>query len=165
MQGDGHRLKIWLRRLFFSAAVSVGAAGAHCCASALSVNPPLTAPPPVIDGRLDEACWAQAAVITNFHLLDGAALALPHPLTILSAFVAAPITTLHPALAAGWVAGLVEAWIRPPAVADFESLPAAMESFRAFIRNPVVRILLVVVTTNLGASLGTFVAIPWIVSR
>ena len=95
----------------------------------------------------------------------GAALALPHPLTILSAFVAAPITTLHPALAAGWVAGLVEAWIRPPAVADFESLPAAMESFRAFIRNPVVRILLVVVTTNLGASLGTFVAIPWIVSR
>lgn len=79
MQGDGHRLKIWLRRLFFSAAVSVGAAGAHCCASALSVNPPLTAPPPVIDGRLDDACWAQAAVITNFHLLDGAALALPHP--------------------------------------------------------------------------------------
>ena len=95
----------------------------------------------------------------------GAALALPHPLTVLAAFIAAPITTLHPALAAGWVAGLVEAWIRPPAVADFESLPAAMESFRAFIRNPVVRILLVVVTTNLGASLGTFVAIPWIVSR
>lgn len=95
----------------------------------------------------------------------GAALALPHPLTILSAFVAAPFTTLHPALAAGWVAGLVEAWIRPPSVGDFESLPAAMESFRAFIRNPVVRILLVVVTTNVGASLGTFVAIPWIAAR
>ena len=95
----------------------------------------------------------------------GAAVALPHPLTILSAFIAAPITTLHPALAAGWVAGLVEAWIRPPAVADFESLPQAMESLRTFVRNPVVRILLVVVTTNLGASIGTFVAIPWIASR
>jgi len=95
----------------------------------------------------------------------GAALALPHPLTVLSAFVAAPITTLHPAIAAGWVAGLVEAWVRPPSVGDFEALPEAMESFRRFIRNPVVRILLVVVTTNIGGSIGTFVAIPCIASR
>ena len=95
----------------------------------------------------------------------GAAVALPHPLTVLSAFLAAPITTLHPAIAAGWVAGLVEAWIRPPSVGDFETLPAALESFRGFIRNPVVRILLVVVTTNIGSSIGTFVAIPWIASR
>ncbi len=95
----------------------------------------------------------------------GAALALPHPLTVLSAFVAAPITTLHPAIAAGWVSGLVEAWVRPPSVGDFEALPEAMESFRRFIRNPVVRILLVVVTTNIGGSIGTFVAIPWIASR
>ena len=95
----------------------------------------------------------------------GAVAALPHPLTVLSAFLAAPLTTLHPALAAGWVAGLVEAWLRPPAVGDFEALPEAMESLRKFMRNPVVRILLVVVTTNIGASLGTFVAIPWIASR
>ena len=95
----------------------------------------------------------------------GALLAWPHPLTVLSAFLAAPLTTLHPALAAGWVAGLVEAWIRPPAVGDFEALPEAMESMRKFFRNPVVRILLVVVTTNVGASIGTFVAIPWIAAR
>ena len=48
---------------------------------------------------------------------------------------------------------------------DFETLPAALESFRGFIRNPVVRILLLVVTTNIGSSIGTFVAIPWIASR
>ena len=95
----------------------------------------------------------------------GAALAWAHPLTILAAFVAAPITSLNPTIAAGWVAGLVEAWLRPPAVGDFEALPAAMENFRDFIRNPVVRILLVVVFTNLGSSLGTFVAIPWIAAR
>ena len=95
----------------------------------------------------------------------GALLAWPHPLTVLSAFLAAPLTTLHPALAAGWVAGLVEAWIRPPSVGDFEVLPEAMESLRKFVRNPVVRILLVVVTTNVGASIGTFVAIPWIAAR
>jgi len=103
--------------------------------------------------------------VTGALAARGAAAALPHPLTILSAFLAAPLTTLHPALAAGWVAGLVEAWLRPPAVADFEALPEAMESMRRFLRNPVVRILLVVVTTNVGASLGTFVAIPWIASR
>lgn len=95
----------------------------------------------------------------------GAAVALPHPLTILAAFLAAPFTTLHPALAAGWVSGLVEAWLRPPAVADFEALPEAMENLKTFLRNPVMRILLVVATTNIGGSLGTFVAIPWIASR
>ena len=105
------------------------------------------------------------AGVTGSMAALGAAAAWPHPLTVLSAFLAAPLTTLHPALAAGWVAGLVEAWLRPPAVGDFEALPEAMESLRKFMRNPVVRILLVVVTTNIGASLGTFVAIPWIASR
>ena len=95
----------------------------------------------------------------------GALAALAHPLTILSAFLAAPITTLHPAIAAGWVSGLVQAWIRPPSVGDFETLPEALETFRNFIRNPVIRILLVVVLTNVGSSIGTFVAIPWIASR
>ncbi len=95
----------------------------------------------------------------------GAALALAHPLTVLSAFVAAPLTSLNPTIAAGWVAGLVQAWIRPPSVGDFESLPEALETFRGFIRNPVVRILLVVVLTNVGSSIGTFAAIPWIAPR
>lgn len=108
------------------------------------------------------AIWAG---VTGTLSALGAVAARPHPLTVVAAFVAAPFTTLHPALAAGWVAGLVEAWLRPPAVADFEALPAAMASLRAFVRNPVVRILLVVLTTNVGASLGTFVAIPWIAAR
>jgi pheromone shutdown-related protein TraB len=95
----------------------------------------------------------------------GAALALAHPLTVLAAFIAAPITSLNPTIAAGWVAGLVQAWIRPPAVSDFEALPAALESLRGFLRNPVIRILLVVVLANLGSSIGTFVAIPWIAAR
>ena len=95
----------------------------------------------------------------------GAILALAHPLTILSAFLAAPLTSLNPMVAAGWVAGLVQAWIRPPTVADFEALPSSLESFRGFITNPLIRILLVVVLTNLGSSIGTFTAIPWIAAR
>ena len=90
----------------------------------------------------------------------GAAVALGHPLTILSAAAAAPFTTLHPLIAAGWVSGLVEAAIAKPKVKDFESLLDDISSIKGFWRNKITRILLVVVFTNLGASLGTFVAIP-----
>ena len=95
----------------------------------------------------------------------GAILSLAHPLTILTAFLAAPLTSLNPMVAAGWVAGLVQAWIRPPTVADFEPLPSSLETFRGFMSNPLIRILLVVVLTNLGSSIGTFTAIPWIAAR
>jgi pheromone shutdown-related protein TraB len=93
----------------------------------------------------------------------GAAAAFGHPLTILSAAAAAPFTTLHPLIAAGWVSGLVEAAIAKPKVKDFESLLDDIASFKGFWRNKITRILLVVVFTNLGASLGTFVAIPLMV--
>jgi pheromone shutdown-related protein TraB len=88
----------------------------------------------------------------------GALAASGHPLTIVSAFVAAPLTTLHPLLAAGWFAGLVQAWIKSPTVEDLETLSESITSLRGFWRHPVTRILLVVALTNLGASLGTFVA-------
>jgi len=90
----------------------------------------------------------------------GAAVALAHPLTILSAIIAAPLTSLNPMVAAGWVSGLVEAFIAKPKVKDFEALPEDIVSLKGFWRNKITRILLVVVLTNLGSSLGTFVAIP-----
>lgn len=90
----------------------------------------------------------------------GAVIAMAHPLTILSSVLAAPLTSLNPMIAAGWVSGLVEAFSRKPKVRDFERLPEDILSIRGFWRNKVTRILLVVVFTNLGSSLGTFVAIP-----
>ena len=90
----------------------------------------------------------------------GTAAALGHPLSILSAFLAAPLTTLHPLLAAGWVAGLVEALVRRPRVRDFESLPTDMVTLRGFWRNGITRILLVVVLANLGATVGVLIGIP-----
>ena len=95
----------------------------------------------------------------------GALLAFGHPLTILAAAVAAPITSLNPTIAAGWVAGLVEAALRPPVVADFERLPDDMEHTFRFLRNPVMRILMVVILANIGSVIGTAVAIPWIAGR
>jgi len=90
----------------------------------------------------------------------GAMLAMAHPLTILSSMVAAPLTSLNPMIAAGWVSGLVEALSRRPKVRDLESLPDDILSIKGFWRNKVTRILLVVVFTNLGSGVGTFVAIP-----
>jgi pheromone shutdown-related protein TraB len=90
----------------------------------------------------------------------GAAIALAHPLTILSSFLAAPLTSLNPMIAAGWVSGLVEAFSRKPKVRDFENLPEDILTVKGFWKNNITRILLVVVFTNIGSSIGTFVAIP-----
>jgi pheromone shutdown-related protein TraB len=90
----------------------------------------------------------------------GAAVALGRPLTVLSAVVASPLTSINPMIAAGWVAGLVEAFLGKPKVKDFESLPDDIISARGFWKNKITRILLVVVFTNVGSSVGTFVAIP-----
>jgi len=93
----------------------------------------------------------------------GAIIALAHPVTIVSSMLAAPLTSLNPMIAAGWVSGLVEAFSRKPKVKDLEKLPEDILSIRGFWRNKVTRILLVVVFTNIGSSIGTFVAFPVIV--
>jgi pheromone shutdown-related protein TraB len=95
----------------------------------------------------------------------GTAAALGHPLAILSAFVASPFTSLNPMIAAGWVAGLVQAWARRPVVADLEALPQSIMTLRGFWTNPVCRILLVVVLANLGSSLGTLISSGWIFAK
>ncbi|CAB5141022.1 Pheromone shutdown protein [Olavius algarvensis associated proteobacterium Delta 3] len=90
----------------------------------------------------------------------GAVIALGHPLTIISSVLAAPLTSLNPMIAAGWVSGLVEAVSRKPKVKDFESLSEDISSVKGFWKNKVTRILLVVVFTNLGSIVGTAVALP-----
>lgn len=88
----------------------------------------------------------------------GVLLALGHPLSILTAFIMAPITSLNPLLAAGWFAGIVEAMIRKPKVKDFENLGEDTSSLKGFWKNRVTRILLVVVFANLFSSIGTIIS-------
>ncbi|MDT8447008.1 MAG: TraB/GumN family protein [bacterium] len=94
----------------------------------------------------------------------GALIAGGHPLTVLTAFVAAPITSLNPTIAAGWVSGLTEAWLRKPTVQDFENLGQDITSLAGFRRNEITRILLVVILSNVGSALGTFLGIPLLAS-
>ena len=93
----------------------------------------------------------------------GALLARAHPFAIITAFAAAPVTSLHPALAAGWFAGLVEAKLKPPKVKDFESLNK-LDSYSDFSRNRATHILLVTAYANIGSTLGTVIALPYILS-
>ncbi|MEW6622932.1 MAG: TraB/GumN family protein [Bacillota bacterium] len=87
----------------------------------------------------------------------GTLLAFGHPLSILTAFVVAPISSLSPLLAAGWFAGLTEALVRKPSVQDFENLSEDIHSIKGFWKNKVTHILLVVVFANLGSTIGTMV--------
>lgn len=96
----------------------------------------------------------------------GATIALAHPLSILTAFVAAPLTTLSPALAAGWFAGLMEARVRKPRIEDMQNIPMDILSFKGwFIRNRFLKVLLVVMLANLGSAVGTIGAAVDMISR
>ena len=91
----------------------------------------------------------------------GTLLARGHILSIITAFFAAPITSLSPAIAAGWVAGYVEYKVRKPVVKDFKDL-GKLETLRDFWKNKVIRLLFVVAFANLGSMIGTFVALWYI---
>ena len=93
----------------------------------------------------------------------GTAIARGHPFSIATAFVAAPITSLNPAIAAGWVAGYVEAKLRTPVIRDFKGL-SQIDSLRDFWNNRVIRLLMVVALANVGSMIGTLVAFPYITS-
>lgn len=73
--------------------------------------------------------------------------------------VVAPLTIIHPLLAAGWFSGLVEAKFRKVRKRDIDSL-AHLESYKDLWHNNIFRILLVVVGTNLGVSIATLVILP-----
>lgn len=94
------------------------------------------------------------ALVTGIAGALGAVIALAHPLTILASFVAAPIAALHPLIATGWVAALVEAWVRKPRVSDFETLADEIGTLRGLYSNRVSRVLLVMVLTNLAVMIS-----------
>jgi len=102
-------------------------------------------------------------IITGGLSAIGSIIARAHPFSIIAAFLSAPIATLHPLIATGWVAGYVELKMRKPLVKDFKEL-SKIESLRDFWRNRVIRLLMVVALTNLGAMIGTIFAFPYIIN-
>ena len=111
-------------------------------------------------GRTSIHMMLSWSVITAICATIGAMMLLAHPFTILASALSAPIATLHPLIATGWVAGLTEATFRKPQVRDFLDLKDDITTVKGFFRNRITRILILVVVVNLTTSIGTFVAIP-----
>ena len=85
-------------------------------------------------------------------------------ISVLTAAIASPITSLNPLLGAGMVVGLVEAWLRKPTVEDAENINIDVQSFRGLYRNPFTRVLLVAVAATMGSALGAWIGGAWIVA-
>jgi pheromone shutdown-related protein TraB len=94
----------------------------------------------------------------------GVVLARGHPLSALTALLVAWMTTLNPFVAAGWFAGMVEAWKLKPTVADLKRLAQA-SSFDQMMENRLFKVILVAALANLGAMAGTFLGIYLIWQR
>lgn len=86
----------------------------------------------------------------------GCAIAGGHPLSILGAFIASPVTPLHPALASGTISALIEAWVRKPTHADFMAIRDDVQQWRGWWRNRVIRVLLNFFLTSLGTAIGVW---------
>lgn len=96
----------------------------------------------------------------------GAAVAGGHPLSILTAGVMGPLKPLRPpGLSSGVFSGMVEAWLRKPRVADFQSLRKDLLHVSGWWRNRVARTLLVFLLSNLGTIAGEYLAGIRIFSR
>ncbi len=97
-------------------------------------------------------------VVTGGLSALGVILARGHPLSALTALMVAWMTTLNPFVAAGWFAGMVEAWKLKPTVKDLKGLAQA-NSFEQMMENRLFKVILVAALANLGAMAGTFLGI------
>jgi len=86
------------------------------------------------------------------------------PLTVLVGLVASPITSLNPTIGAGMVAGLVEAWLRRPTVADCERINDDVSSLRGVYKNRFTRVLLVTMLVTIGSAVGAWIGATWVVT-
>ena len=109
---------------------------------------------------LEAAIWW--VVINGTLSALGCALALGHPLTILSGFIAAPITSLNPTIGAGIVTGLVQLYLVRPRIIDLENVSQDTTKLKGWWKNKLSRALLVSLFSSIGSSIGTFAALPFL---
>jgi len=81
-----------------------------------------------------------------------------HPLSVLAAFVVAPLKPFRPGVPTGAVSAAVELWLHRPRVADFDALRDDVVHWTGWWKNRVSRTLLVFMLTNLGTMVGEYLA-------
>ncbi len=95
----------------------------------------------------------------------GAIIALAHPVTILSSFLAAPFTSLTPVIGAGYVAAFVQVYFQPPLVKEVQTVMNDFNKPLMWWKNKLLKVFLVFILTSLGSVLGTYVGFFKIVSN
>ncbi|MDP6220974.1 MAG: hypothetical protein QGG76_05230, partial [Candidatus Thalassarchaeaceae archaeon] len=111
------------------------------------------------NGQMDDLRQtAETWLVMNALLAGlGVLLARGHPLSILVGAVASPITSLNPALAAGWFAGYTQLKVAAPTGKDAQDF-LALDEISLLWKNRVGRVLMVTVMGNIGSSLGAILA-------
>lgn len=92
--------------------------------------------------------------MTGLPAAAGTALALPHPLTIVTAFVMAPFTTLHPLIGVSTFTALAQAFLMPPRVHEMESVGEDLSVVSMWWRNRLLRIFLCFLLPGLPTTIG-----------
>ncbi|RPI55094.1 MAG: TraB/GumN family protein [Deltaproteobacteria bacterium] len=87
----------------------------------------------------------------------GAMLALAHPLTIVSAFAAAPVTSLTPVIGAGYVTAFVQVLMQPPVVREFETVLEDMSTLIGWWKNKLLKVFLAFLLPGIGSMIGTWI--------
>ncbi|MGH8160389.1 MAG: TraB/GumN family protein [Rhodanobacter sp.] len=88
----------------------------------------------------------------------GAVAAGGHPLSILAAFIAAPIKPFRPGIPAGGISAMAEAWVRRPRVVDFDTLRDDIVHWSGWWKNRVARTLLNFFLVSVGTIIGEYSA-------
>lgn len=92
----------------------------------------------------------------------GTIAALGHPLTVLAAFIAAPLTSLNPTMGAGMVTAFVQTLLASPKVRDFQSIAEDVTEWKGWWKNRLSRVMLVFLFSSIGSTLGTLIAFGWL---
>ncbi len=132
--------------------------------------------PAIIIGSLGYIAWNKGAAVAGDNVVywilangiasaAGAAVALAHPWTILSAFVAAPITSLTPVIGAGYVTAFVQTMVCPPVVGEFQTAIQDMTTFKGWWRNRLLKVFMAFLLPGFGSMIGTWLGGYRIVSN
>jgi len=95
----------------------------------------------------------------------GGALAMAHPFTIVTAFGAAPFTSLTPVIGVGYVTAFVQAYVQPPVVRDFQTVAQDIAIPRRWWSSRLLRVFLAFLLPTIGSIIGTWVGGTRIVSN
>jgi pheromone shutdown-related protein TraB len=95
----------------------------------------------------------------------GTAIALGHPLAIIAAFFAAPLTSLTPVIGVGYVTAFVQVYFQPPMVKELQTVGDDVNHFKKWWQSRLLRVFLVFILSSFGSIIGTYVGAYGILSN